>query len=315
VTAQRSPTHPTAERIQEFLDGALLDSQAEDVRNHAASCARCRGQIEAWSTLFEELGALEELAPQRDFAERVMETLPVGARTSLAVRLRGWLGLSGTKSMPEGHLDAGRIQRLLEGELARAGTMATEMHLRSCRGCREDVEAWRTVMARLDGLRRLEPSPAFSERVMAHVRVHGAMAVATPGLRERFRSWVAIHPRRIQRFAALAGAGVTPVATVALMTYSVLSHPLVSPGSLASFLWLKTRGAVAGMGSAAADQVGTHGVTPWLLPLLEALTSSTQATAVACLLFVGLVASASWVLYRNLFTRRLAWNRDERLPF
>jgi hypothetical protein len=61
--------------------------------------------------------------------------------------------------------------------------------------------------------------------------------------------------------------------------------------------------------------MGASSVVGRLLPLLEALTSSTQATALACLLFFGLVTSASWVLYRNLFAGRLVWNRDEQLPF
>jgi hypothetical protein len=171
------------------------------------------------------------------------------------------------------------------------------------------------VMAQLDVLPRIAPSKAFAERVMAHVRVRDAVAVARPGLRERLQSWVAVHPHRLQRFAALAGAGVTPVTTLALMTYSVVSHPLVSPSSLTSFLWLKTRTALSGLGTDVAAQVGTSSVVGRLLPLLETLTSSTQTAALACLLFVGLVASASWVLYRNLFARRLIWNRNEQLPF
>jgi anti-sigma factor RsiW len=317
VTEQQGPTHPTTEQIQELLDGALPESQAEDVRNHAASCARCQSRLEAWSTLFEGLDTLEELAPDASFSGRVMDALPEGAitSTSLAVRLRRWVGLSSKKPTPTDHLEAGHIQELLDGVLAPSAVMATEAHLRGCRGCREDIDAWRTVMAQLDVLPRIAPSKAFAERVMAHVRVRDAVAVARPGLRERLQSWVAVHPHRLQRFAALAGAGVTPVTTLALMTYSVVSHPLVSPSSLTSFLWLKTRTALSGLGTDVAAQVGTSSVVGRLLPLLETLTSSTQTAALACLLFVGLVASASWVLYRNLFAKRLVWNRNEQLPF
>jgi anti-sigma factor RsiW len=287
------------------------------MRKHAASCPRCQSRIEAWSTLFQELGTLEELAPAPDFAGRVMNALPEGTTTgaSLIVRLRRWVGLSPREPMLAGHLDAGHIQQLLDGALTTSAVTATEAHLRGCRGCREEVEGWRAVMARLDDLPRLAPTKAFAERVMAHVRVRDAVAVARPGLRERLQSWVAVHPRRLRRFAALAGAGVTPVTTVALMTYSVLSHPLVSPGILASFVWMKARTALSGIGTEVAGQVETSSVVGRLLPLLEALTSSTQATALACVLFVGLVTSASWVLYRNLFAGRLAWNRDEQLPF
>lgn len=311
------PAHPSSERMQELLDEALDESQARDVRLHMASCARCRSQFEAWSLLFRELGDLADHAPAPSFSERVIEALPEGTVRghSWTDRVRRWLGVSRAKPNLGSHLASDVIQSFLDGELAPARTTMAEAHLTACRACRDEVEAWRRVTRGLDILTRLEPSPAFGERVMAHVRVRSAAAMARPGLRERLHSWVVVHPRRLQRFAALAGAGVTPAVTMVLMTYSVLSHPLVTPESLASFLWLKTRSGLAGVGSAAAEQMGASNVGAYVVALLEASTSSTQAAAIACLLFTGLVLSAAWVLFRNLFAGRLAWSRDARLPF
>ena len=317
MTDRPDSVHPSSEQMQELLDGAVDESRARDMRLHMASCARCRSQFEAWSLLFRGLGDLSDLSPAPHFSGRVIEALPegmVGGR-SWTARIRRWLGVSRPRPSLESHLETGVIQSLLDGELTRARATMAEAHLTSCRACRDEAEVWRRVAGGLDRLTRLEPSAAFAERVMAHVRVRRAAAMARPGLRERLHSWIVVHPRRLKRLAALAGAGVTPAVTVVLMTYSVLSHPLVTPESLVSFLWLKARSGLAGVGSAAAEQMGASGLGSVLIPLVEASTRSTQAAAVACLLFTGLVLSAAWVLFRNLFAGQLAWSRDARLPF
>ena len=317
MTERPESAHPNPEEMQELLDGALDESRTRDLRLHMESCARCRSQFEAWSVLFQDLGDLVAHSPTPHFSGRVMDALPDGAVAgrSWASRLRRWLGPDRVRRDTGTHLTTDGIQSLLDGELSPASSTRAEAHLGSCRACRDRLATWRHLTGDLDQIGRLAPSPAFAERVMAHVRVRKAVAMARPSLKERVHSWAVVHPRRLERLAALAGAGVTPAAILTLMTYSVLSHPLVTAESLASFLWLKARSGVAGVGSTAAEQMGVSQWMGYLLPLFEASTSSLQATAATCFLLATLVFGAAWVLFRNLSTWRLAWSRDAHLPF
>ncbi len=68
-----------------------------------------------------------------------------------------------------GHLSAEVLQALLEGELPVAERARAEEHLRSCARCAAELEGWRSLFERLDGLPELAPSVDFPERVMAGV--------------------------------------------------------------------------------------------------------------------------------------------------
>lgn len=320
----RDGTHASTERLQALLDGGLGQAEARAVQEHVSDCARCRSELEAWSTLYAELGALDELAPSPGFTGRVLEALPHAAprRLPLAARvrtrIRTWLGLERDAEPVVGgrhHLDVGGIQALLDGALAPERAVAMEVHLGRCRLCREEVEGWRGLMLHLDRLPRLEPSPVFAERVMAHVRVQSVVAAARPSLRERLANWVVLNPGTRKRLAAIAGAGVTPAVTVVLVVWSVFSHPLVTPGNLASFLWLKAQGLLAGLASAVGGQLAESTAALQLYSVLEPLTRSAEVTAVALTLLGSLTVVAVWILYRNLFAADSAEYPYARLPF
>lgn len=305
MTMDRNRTHVGAEAMQALLDGGLGRTEAHAAREHIDSCARCGSEFEAWSTLYRRLGRMEELAPSPDFAARVLDGLPrpEARRPPLVARISSWLGL-GRPTKPvriQGHLDVESIQDLLDGALEPARTAAMEAHLDGCRLCREDVDGWRGLMVRLEDLPRLEPSPVFAVRVMAHVRVQRVAAMARPSLRERMVTWLALNPRTRKRLAAMAGAGVTPAVTVALVAWTVFSHPLVTPANLLSFVWLKAQSVAAGLAGAVAAHVGQSGTLARLFELLEPLTRSAEAAAATATLLGALTVTAAWVLYRNLF--------------
>ena len=294
------------EAFQGFLDGSLPDAEADDVREHVASCARCRAELEAWEVLFHELGDLGEFSPSAGFADRVMdalprpepETLPLAAR--VADRVRGWLGRAGSVSAEE-HLGSETVQELLDCVLTRPDTAAAEQHLHGCRLCREEVDEWRALMTRLDDVPRLAPSRGFTERVMAHVRVQNALAVAQPSLRERMANWLdAVSPRTRRRVAGLAGAAVTPAATLALVAYVVFSHPLVTVGNLLSFLWLEAQDAFALLTTALLGETVESGLLSTVRSLVEGATAAPGAVALAFTMFSVLTVIAVWILYRNL---------------
>lgn len=314
----RDRIHVSAERIQALLDGALGEPEERTAREHLSTCARCRSELEAWTTLYRRLGSLAELAPSPGFSGRVLDALPSPEpeRLPLAARIRAWL-TPGRKVEPvavRGHVEAPTIQELLDGALPPARTAAMEAHLAGCRLCREEVEQWRGLMVRLDRIPRLEPSPAFAERVMAHVRVQTAAAIARPGLGERVAAWIALNPRTRKRLAAFAGAAVTPVVSVALMAWTVFSHPLVTPANLVSFLWLKAQGLVTGVAGGVWTRISGNATAFELYSLVEPLTRSAEAAAAAATLLGGLTVAAVWILYRNVIAANPAENGYARLP-
>jgi anti-sigma factor RsiW len=315
VTDHRSWTHASAEVLQAFLDGELGETEARDVRRHAASCARCRSHLEAWSLLFQELGSLGEMAPSAGFAERVIEALPQPVPARLPWLGRAWGWRRRLRPVALEHAAAESIQELIDGELAPRVAAATEAHLEGCRACRDELETWRALVLHLDGLPRLTPSADFAERVMAHVRVRSAAAVGRPRLRERIAAWLELNGRTRKRLAALAGAGVTPVVVVASMMYTIFSHPLVTPGNLLSFLWLKARDGLGETLAIVAGRISASPAAAEVHALLEVMTRSTETAAAASALLGALMLSAVWVLYRNLFAPSLAENRYARLPF
>jgi anti-sigma factor RsiW len=66
-----------------------------------------------------------------------------------------------------GHPSAEVLQALLESELPVAERARAEEHLRSCARCAAELDGWRSLFERLDGLPELAPVVDFSERVMA----------------------------------------------------------------------------------------------------------------------------------------------------
>jgi anti-sigma factor RsiW len=300
--------HLSAELLQGFLDGVASPREAARVQEHTASCARCRSELEAWRTLFGELGALADVAPSPAFRERVLQAVPAGrlARASVADRFVRWLGraLGRRPEVPAPallHPAAESLQDFLEGLLPRAEALGIEGHLHGCRDCRREVDDWRRVITRLEGLPRLEPTPELSERVMAHVRVQLALSTATPTLAERLQLLVAsVTPRTRRRVAALAGAGVTPAVTLGLLAYAVFSHPLVTLGNLLSFVWLQGSERVSVVGSGVLERTTESEAVFRAYQALEVVFASPGTAALAVTGLAGLTLTAIWVLYRNV---------------
>ena len=307
MTRSDHDRHLSAELMQGFLDGEVSPREAARVQEHTASCARCRSELEAWKTLFGELGALAEVTPSPAFRERVLEAVPRGqpAREPLRGRVTRWVGrvfgrqpalaAAVLHPAPEG------LQDFLDGALARTEALGIEGHLHGCRECRREVESWRRVMASVEALPSLDPSPEFSERVMAHVRVQLALVTAKPTVAERLQLIVgSVTPRTRRRVAALAGAGVTPAVTLGLLAYAVFSHPLVTLGNLLSFAWLQGSERVAVVGSDVVQRTTESAALFRAYQALEVVLASPGTAALAFTGLAGLTLTAVWVLYRNV---------------
>jgi len=92
------PAHPSDERLQDFVDGALPARQVARVATHLEGCATCRSEVEAWRSVWVGLSRLEGFAPREGFAERVMAGVRVsspaaGSAPAKAARSATLLGL------------------------------------------------------------------------------------------------------------------------------------------------------------------------------------------------------------------------------
>ena len=297
----RIQDHVPAARMQALLDERLGAAEATDLQGHIASCARCQAEFDAWSVLFTELGDLGDMTPSVGFTERILRSMPSPAPVPLpvAARVREWLAARRPVRVG-GHLRVSSLQQLLDGVLPERRVVAMEAHLDGCRICREEMVSWRSVMRRLDGLARIEPPRGFTERVMAHIRIQSALASARPGRRERLRAWGdSVSPRTRRWVAGLAGAAVTPAATVALVAYqlfSLFSDRQVTLGNLVSFVSLEVQDAFAAMSAG----MGDGAVVSQIASIAQILASSPSAIFAVLTVLTGFTVMAVWVLYRNL---------------
>jgi hypothetical protein len=78
--------------------------------------------------------------------------------------------------MEHRHLLPDEIDQLLDGETG-FGIAPLAAHVRECAQCRAELEAGRRVVAAIEQLPRLAPSPMFAEHVMAQVNVYEPLDV------------------------------------------------------------------------------------------------------------------------------------------
>lgn len=294
--------HLSAERLQAFLDGELPGREQAAVRAHVDGCARCRTEMEAWESLFDDLGELATLAPSGAFRDRILESLPekAGARE----RVRGWLGLESREGLGN-HVGSPRLQEYMDGLVDGRLAARVEAHLDRCAVCRVELEELAAVARSVETLPRLVPSEGFQERVMAALRIQALAqtALAPTTLREKVTSWLRRRavPSTPRGWAAALGTAVAPVATMALVLQAVFSHPRVTVGSLLSFVWFKVTELAQGMaGSLTASGLESSFVVEAWTFAREA-TQSPTLTAAGAALLSGLFMAALWVMYRNVF--------------
>ena len=294
------PEHPSAERLQAFLDGDLSKSASAGTEEHLESCARCSSELDGWRLLFSKLGELEPSRPVEGFHDRVMAAVAIPEPAHVTVRLRDRLAamLPGNR-----HLGARTINELLEGLLPARQVSSVEAHLHSCGPCAAEVDALRVVFKKLDSWERMVPAESFTDQVMAHVRLGQAPARVT-AWRQAFSVASRLVPQTRQAWAALSGVAVTPVVTVGLMAYAVFSHPTLTPSSLASFAWWQITDVTAAAWSSllglALESVQGSGMAS----LFEALAAAPLLIAAGFGVYAIACVLALRVLYKNLTNNR-----------
>jgi len=298
--SEHIPTqHLGAEEFQALLEGGLPGGERALIEEHLASCARCAKELEGWQVLFLDLSELPALGPSAAFGDRVLAGVSFPEPLSLAARARALLGLAGSAAHPAGD----RLQDFVEGLLPGRQAARVRAHLESCPGCASDAAAWNATFAQLGRLERLSPFDGFADRVMAQVRVPTPVPARVPEWR-RALAWArGLVPQTREAWAAVSGVAVTPAVTLGLVLWTVFSHPALTPGALASFMWWKA----SALGTLAWEAVASRALQSAGLfevySFFGSLAWSPAKTAGAfAALSLGTMA-ATWVLYRNLFTR------------
>lgn len=165
-----SDNHLSAEQLQAFLDGEMPRKGLAAAEEHLASCARCSAEMEAWRTLFEDLGGLSFHRPHQGFEDRVMANVTVPEPRSLPQRLRDQVA-SALSEHESSHVPGDVLQDFLDGSLAARRAHRIEEHLARCGSCTHEADTWLGLIRRLDGLGTFAPAEGFAEGVMAGVEI------------------------------------------------------------------------------------------------------------------------------------------------
>ena len=197
---------------------------------------------------------------------------------------------------PNAHLSDWTLDLLAEDALSHAEKTQAEAHLRACAHCTAELDAARAVIAALSSLPRFEPSPSFADAVMARVVPLPQQAVAEA----RVRRWL---PRTTRGWMMLGVLSVAPMASLLALLAWLLSHPLVTAGSMWGATQHWVRDTAWSTMAAGADMLARSGAWEWAADLMGRLAalSSTQAGAAALALGLAIPASA-WLMARLLRT-------------
>jgi anti-sigma factor RsiW len=167
-----------------------------------------------------------------------MAEVSVPVALPLVARIRARIAALGSDRR-SGHFGPDRLQDFLDGALPARQMARIRAHVADCEPCATEARAWGQVYARLGGLARFAPEPGFPELVMARLGARSeapAPVVAATWTRALAQAKRLV-PQTRRAWAAISGVAVTPAVTVGLVLYAVFSHPTLTPGALASFVW------------------------------------------------------------------------------
>jgi len=212
------------------------------------------------------------------------------------------------------HLTPGGIQDYLDGALAARIRTRVDAHLALCPDCSGEVETWSSLFRGIEALPELSPAEGFADRVMDRVQVQAVAAVTarqqvplTTRVGQRVaRGFERIRPRTRRGWLVAGSLAAAPSVGVVAVVASIVLSPLLSfPDLLIFFRWR----AFDAVGSLAGRVLATLAETPLLYASWEALSGLLQASPLALLaaftVATALVATATFVVYRNLIAPSL----------
>ncbi|MDX1646100.1 MAG: zf-HC2 domain-containing protein [Longimicrobiales bacterium] len=313
--AEHEGSHVPGSVLQDFLEGSLAARRAHRIEEHLTRCDACTREADVWLGIMRRLDDLGTFSPGEGFADAVMSRVTIPEQVSLAARIRRKIdGLLGSAPVPE-HVPAGLLQDLVDGALPPTAVARVRAHVDGCHRCAGELASWQAVATRLEGLGRLEPAEGFVDHVMtglqearASRKVTRRPPAWTRALAAARRAAAGLLPEARQAVAALAGAAVTPMVILGVALWSLWSHPTLTMGSLASFLWWQVRdGAETALGGLSA--VVTQGDWFGLYALLDIAASAPAMVAAGAVAYTTVCALALRVLYKNLYANRSTHER------
>ena len=293
-----SNEHLSAEVLQAFLEGDLPQQEGASVEEHLGSCALCCSEAEVWRSLFTELSSLAPVQPSEGFQDRVMADVLIPQPLPLVARLRNRIAVL-LPSRDGGHISDDRLQGMLDGLAPARQVARMEAHLSSCGQCATQAESWRSVFATLNRLPRLEPSEQFAHRVMSALRMPSAIAASVPvSVWYKAGVWAGkLMPRTTQAWAAASGVAVAPAVTAGLVLSALVSHPTLTPSSLASYAWWQFSDVASAAFSVLSAVVQASGA----LSLFNGSPAAPLMVASGVLMYTAACAFALRVLYRHVY--------------
>ena len=297
-----SNEHLSAEVLQAFLEGDLPSREGSSVEQHVGSCARCSSELDVWRSLFSELGNLPSVSPREGFQDRVMADVRTLTPLPLAARIRNRIAVL-VPGRADGHISADRLQGILEGLVPARQVARIEAHLSSCGQCANEADSWRSVFATLDRLPRLEPGAQFAGRVMAGMRMPAAIAASVPvPAWQKAAAWAAkLVPQTRTAWAAISGVAVAPAVTAGLVFSALVSHPTLTPGSLASYAWWRSSDILSAGWAAISGFAVEIAQASGVLSLFDGLAAAPLVVAAGLLLYTAASAFALRVLYKHVY--------------
>lgn len=160
----------------------------------------------------------------------------------------------GTVSESSSHMAPLSLEQLAEGTLPAAELGEARRHLDTCQRCALEFDSHRNLFALLNHLPRFAPSPAFSEQVMARVRVMPAENPLVAWLRR-------LAPTTRKGWLLLGTIVTAPVTPFLALAALFLIQPLVTPSLLWQWLQLRAQGVTQGSVAWLTERV--FGVGGW----------------------------------------------------
>lgn len=202
-----------------------------------------------------------------------------------------------------------KLQGYAENSLDAAEHAVLASHAVNCPACQREVEEWRSLFSVLSMLPQLEPPKHFADLVMASVKLPDPWYLkAAARVKTEMRLWL---PKTTRGWTfATATLGVPFFVFGALFAW-LLSHPFVTPQSVATFAADKGFKAMEAQASGTFAALLQSDVGLWVARLLETLRTAGLGTigAFAAGIAVGIGVSA-WVLYTNLRTGKTRAKND-----
>lgn len=217
-------------------------------------------------------------------------------------------------SDPMMHPTTEKLQGYVEDSLAAADRAILESHLNSCAVCNGEVEEWRSLFSVLKTLPQMEPSKDFVNRVMANVKLPDPWYVrAAARVRSELQVFV---PRTTRGWAFATAMMAVPFLFFGGLFAWVLSHPFVTPQTVASFAADKSFKVIEGAASGTLANLLQSDVALLFARGLEALRNAGLGTAgaLAAAIAIGIGVSA-WVLYTNLFRKTTTRANDDYVSY